>query len=145
MHSSCIEHFVIRAKLMDLNELELIGVTHWKASSQLPICLLQPQKQQRLTWTQITGSWPRDDLTNLNSRSMLEPYTSGSIGAAKNDNSGLAGLEIYLAPPKGGEASTVSCIHIRTRHVSFSILIGRNSVAEWLIVASTYHLNSDPK
>jgi len=27
MHSSCIEHFVIRAKLMDLNELELIGVT----------------------------------------------------------------------------------------------------------------------
>ena len=36
-------------------------------------------------------------------------------------------------------------IHIRTRHVSFSILIGRNSVAEWLIVASTYHLNSDPK
>jgi len=33
MHSSCIEHFVIRAKLMDLNELELIGVTQWKASS----------------------------------------------------------------------------------------------------------------
>jgi len=32
MHSSCIEHFVIRAKLMDLNELELIGVTH------LPSC-----------------------------------------------------------------------------------------------------------
>jgi len=28
--------------------------------------------------------------------------------------------------------------------VSFSILIGRNSVAEWLIVANTYHLNSDP-
>ena len=36
-------------------------------------------------------------------------------------------------------------LFIRTRHVSFSILIGRNSVAEWLIVASTYHLNSDPK
>jgi hypothetical protein len=36
-------------------------------------------------------------------------------------------------------------IHIRTRDVSFSILIGRNSVAEWLIVLSTYHLNSDPK
>jgi len=35
MHSSCIEHFVIRAKLMDLNELELIGVTQQKAS-----CLL---------------------------------------------------------------------------------------------------------
>ena len=33
MHSSCIEHFVIRAKLIDLNELELIGVTQWKASS----------------------------------------------------------------------------------------------------------------
>ena len=32
MHSSCIEHFVIRAKLMDLNELELIGVTQWKAN-----------------------------------------------------------------------------------------------------------------
>jgi len=32
MYSSCIEHFVIRAKLMDLNELELIGVTH------LPSC-----------------------------------------------------------------------------------------------------------
>jgi len=30
MHSSCIEHFVIRAKHMDLNELELIGVTQWK-------------------------------------------------------------------------------------------------------------------
>jgi hypothetical protein len=28
--------------------------------------------------------------------------------------------------------------------VSFSILIGHNSVAEWLIVASTYHLNSGP-
>jgi hypothetical protein len=40
MHSSCIEHFVIRAKLMDLNELELIGVTQQKAYSQLPICLL---------------------------------------------------------------------------------------------------------
>ena len=49
----------------------------------------------------LTGSWPRDDLTNLNSRSMLEPYTSGSIGAAKNDNSGLAGLEIYLGASKG--------------------------------------------
>ena len=42
-------------------------------------------------------------------------------------------------------STVVSIIHIRTRHVSFSILIGRNSVAEWLIVASTYHLNSDPK
>jgi len=40
MHSSCIEHIVIRAKLMDLNELELIGVAQWKASSQLPIFLL---------------------------------------------------------------------------------------------------------
>jgi len=39
-HSSCIEHFVIRAKLMDLNELELIGVTQQKASSQLPINML---------------------------------------------------------------------------------------------------------
>jgi hypothetical protein len=39
----------------------------------------------------------------------------------------------------------IAIIHIRTWHVSFSILIGRNSVAEWLIVASTYHLNSDPK
>jgi hypothetical protein len=27
MNSLCIEHFVIRAKLMDLKELELIGVT----------------------------------------------------------------------------------------------------------------------
>jgi hypothetical protein len=45
MHSSCIEHFVIRAKLMDLNELELIGVTQQKASAQLPICLLWPQKR----------------------------------------------------------------------------------------------------
>jgi len=32
---------------------------------------------------------------------MLEPYTSGSIGAAKNDNSGLAGLEINLGASKG--------------------------------------------
>jgi hypothetical protein len=39
----------------------------------------------------------------------------------------------------------LNIIHIWTRHVSFSILIGRNSVAEWLIVASSYHLNSDPK
>ena len=36
-------------------------------------------------------------------------------------------------------------IHIRPRHVSCSIVIGRNSVAEWLIVATTYHLNSDFK
>jgi hypothetical protein len=36
-------------------------------------------------------------------------------------------------------------IHIRAGHVPFLILIGRNSVAEWLIVASTYHFNSDPK
>jgi len=41
--------------------------------------------------------------------------------------------------------TSLDIIHIRTRHVSFSILIGRNSVAEWLIVASTYYLNSDPK
>jgi len=40
MHSSCIEYFVIKAKLMNLNESDLIGVTQWKASSQLPICLL---------------------------------------------------------------------------------------------------------
>ena len=44
---------------------------------------------------------PSNDLTNLNSGSMSEPYTSGSIGAAKNDNSGLAGLEIYLGASKG--------------------------------------------
>jgi len=30
-------------------------------------------------------------------------------------------------------------IHIRRRHVYFSILIGQNSVAEWLIVASINH------
>jgi hypothetical protein len=35
---------------------------------------------------------------------MLEPYTSGSIGAAKNDNSGLAGLEIYLGASKGRQS-----------------------------------------
>jgi len=40
MYSLYIEHFVIRAKLMDLNELELIGVSQWKAFSQVPICLL---------------------------------------------------------------------------------------------------------
>jgi len=34
-------------------------------------------------------------------------------------------------------------IYIRTWHVSFSILIGQNSVAEWLIVASVNHMNSD--
>jgi hypothetical protein len=32
---------------------------------------------------------------------MIEPYTSGSIGAVKNDNSGLAGLEINLGASKG--------------------------------------------
>ena len=37
MHSSCIEHFVIRAKLMDLNELELIGVTQWKVANMLAL------------------------------------------------------------------------------------------------------------
>jgi len=37
----------------------------------------------------------------------------------------------------------VGIIHIRRRHVSFSILIGQNSVAEWLIVASINHMNSD--
>jgi len=50
---------------------------------------------------------PRDNLTNLNSRSMLQPYTSGNIGAAKNDNSALAGLEIYLGASKGRQ----SCHH----------------------------------
>ena len=45
MHSSYIEHFVIRAKLIDLNKLKFIKVTQQKASSQLPICLLWPQKQ----------------------------------------------------------------------------------------------------
>ena len=49
----------------------------------------------------LTGSWPREDLTISNSWSMLEPYTSGSIGAAKNGNSGLAGLEINLGACKG--------------------------------------------
>jgi len=34
-------------------------------------------------------------------------------------------------------------IHISTRNVSFSILIGQNSVAEWLIVASINHKNSN--
>ena len=34
-------------------------------------------------------------------------------------------------------------IHIRRRHVSFSILIGQNSVAKWLIVASINHMNED--
>ena len=37
----------------------------------------------------------------LNSRSMLEPYTLGSIGAVKNDNSGLARLEINVGASKG--------------------------------------------
>jgi len=36
-------------------------------------------------------------------------------------------------------------IHIRRRHVSFSILIGQTSVAEWLIVASINHKNSNQK
>jgi len=40
MNSLCIEHFVIRAKLMDSNEHELIGVTQRKVSYQLPVCLL---------------------------------------------------------------------------------------------------------
>ena len=42
-----------------------------------------------------------ETLPDLNSRSMLEPYTSGSIEAAKNGNSGLAGLEINLGASKG--------------------------------------------
>jgi len=40
---------------------------------------------------------------------MLEPYTSGSIGAAKNGNSGWLGWRSIWAPPKGGEAATVPC------------------------------------
>jgi len=52
---------------------------------------------------------------------------------------------IALGRPINGHMTLEDIIHIRTRHVSFSILIGCNSVAEWLIVASTYHLNSDPK
>jgi len=36
-------------------------------------------------------------------------------------------------------------IHISTQNVSFSILIGQNSVAEWLIVASINHKNSNQK
>jgi len=115
IHSSCIEHFVIRAELMDLNKLELFGVTQQKASSQLLICLLWPHKRLRLTQTwsdMLTGSWSRD-LTNLNSRSMLEQYTSESIEAAKNGNSGLAGWRSIWAPSKGGEAATVPCMCTR--------------------------------
>jgi len=33
----------------------------------------------------------------------------------------------------------LTIINISIQHVSFSILIGHNSAAEWLIVASTYH------
>jgi hypothetical protein len=40
MHNSYIEHVVIRAKHLDLPELELIGVSQWKPSSQLPIFML---------------------------------------------------------------------------------------------------------
>jgi len=36
-------------------------------------------------------------------------------------------------------------IHISTRNVSFSIRIGQNSVAEWLIVSSINHKNSNQK
>jgi hypothetical protein len=55
------------------------------------------------------------------------------------------GVKDSFLPKGGGKAATIPSIHISTRHVSVSILISRNSVAEWLIVASTYHLNSDPK
>jgi len=36
-------------------------------------------------------------------------------------------------------------IHISTRNVSFLILIGQKSVAEWLIVASINHNDSNQK
>jgi len=59
---------------------------------------------------------------------------------------GRSGEEIctgYMPWPPAAKCNMIT--NKQTRHVSFSILIGRNSVAEWLIVASTYHLNSDPK
>jgi hypothetical protein len=72
----------------------------------------------------------------------VSPHTpqkpSGQI-PCQHSSEQLPFLELHLIIRK------YHIIHIRTRHVSFSILIGRNSVAEWLIVASTYHLNSDPK
>ena len=40
IYTSRIEYCVIRVNPMDLNELELIGVTQLKASSQWPLCLL---------------------------------------------------------------------------------------------------------
>jgi hypothetical protein len=39
---------------------------------------------------------------------MLEPHTSGSIVAAKNDNSGLAGLVINLGASKGRRSQWVA-------------------------------------
>jgi hypothetical protein len=44
MQISCIEYLVIRVKLMDLIELELIEVAQPKVTSQLPICLLWPDR-----------------------------------------------------------------------------------------------------
>jgi len=57
---------------------------------------------------------------------MLEPYTSGSIGAAKNGNSGLAGLEIYLGASKGRRSRhrtlyTIPSLKVRTYRITESI------------------------
>jgi hypothetical protein len=51
---------------------------------------------------------------------MLEPYTSGSIGAAKNDNSGLAGLEIYLGVSKGRRSRHRTLYLLGAKHVLIS-------------------------
>jgi hypothetical protein len=53
---------------------------------------------------------------------MLEPYTSGSIGAAKNGNSGLAGLEIYLGASKGRRSRHRTLYDINTEMETADIL-----------------------
>jgi hypothetical protein len=64
LYISCIEHLMIRAKLIDLIELELIRVAQQKASSKLTMFAETIETHRDLRDT-LTGSWPGDDLTNF--------------------------------------------------------------------------------
>jgi len=80
---------------------------------------------------------------------MLKPYTFGSIGAAKNDNSGLAGLEIYLGASKGRRSRhrtlyvtrmlkyllLEACIYSKVQVHSWTYIRGSRSMSLYVLYA----------
>ena len=93
----------------------------------------------------ISPDGRRRESTHKESIWVIQLKSEGHSFCEMQQKTGVGKTTIHCIVNDGTQSSMYGIIHIRTRHVSFSILIGRNSVAGWLIVASTYHLNSDPK